>query len=273
MLLMTCATHISSALVVSQHRKGKAIIVIRIFLVILLFAATGCILTNLTTKSKTLWPTEVPAPNQNQSLLLRPAACFGSNHTAIWDTLKETFETEEKFLEVIATSRPGTFIRGWSGYIIISIIYGSTVIVGIIHFLFHPHDTDAITKFAQRSCWKKLCYFAFYSWQVFGVSSCAYTISDNFLYILRLKEWMNGSEWIAHDPITGLNPEKDATTFGQLVPILLTLLTVFVIIQWIEGMFVFLMIEFRESITRAIHMLSCANIDGSRKAQREIREK
>jgi hypothetical protein len=53
-------------------------------------------------------------------------------------------------------------------------------------------------------------------------------------YIQNLEHWMNDSPWI--DKVQGdTNPEIDSTSFRQLVPILLTLLTVFTALQLIGG--------------------------------------
>jgi hypothetical protein len=304
---MTCATHVSSAIVVPQHRreKGRFILLLRIALVILIFTVTGYTLINQNVIGDNqnmiitnYWPTEVPAPDQKESLLVRPAACFGFEDTAILDTLKETFETEEQFLKVMNTSRPANFINGWNLYIIMLIIYAATLIVEFIVYgtklilkcccpssrytqksygkkLVAPHYTTTTYKYkyAQVGCGKRLCYWAFRIWQAFGIAVCIYTVLKCFLYIRALKLWMNGSEWIARDPITGLNPEKDGTTFGQLVPMLLTLLTVFTIVQSVEGMLLFLVIRIPESNIVLICMMSCANIVDSRKVRRETQAK
>ena len=52
-----------------------------------------------------------------------------------------------------------------------------------------------------------------------------------YIYIQSLRKWMNESPWMKKEG--GKNPEYDSTTFGQLVPLLLTLLTVFTTLQLI----------------------------------------
>jgi hypothetical protein len=208
--------------------------------------------------------------------------------------LKENFETDEQFLKLMQTPTYRKFINGFSLYVVMSMIYALTLSVELI-----TYGTTIIVKqccpssrYAQKSCEKKrvalqdttttykykyaqigyrkqLRYWALRVWQFLGIIVCIGAVGESYTYIERLKLWMNGSGWIGRDSITGTNPERDGTSFGQLVPMLLTLLTLFTIVQSIEGMFVFLVLRIVESHIASICMLGCTNIDGNRKVQRE----
>lgn len=62
--------------------------------------------------------------------------------------------------------------------------------------------------------------------------SCAIVVIQG-KYVFALRRWVNNSGWMELED--GQNPENDATSFGQLVPICLTALTLFAFLGIISG--------------------------------------
>ncbi|KAG4026892.1 hypothetical protein MFRU_035g00440 [Monilinia fructicola] len=219
MMLMGCATHLLSMIIVSDYWKGRSIALLRTSLIIILYIFTGVILANQNTKSgpnTVLWPSGVPNRNETNSTMILPAACFLSGDFSFADTLNSTFASEKSLETAVFDSTPGNHVVGWNLYILMLLFYIISFLADIARAgcnRYKPVDTQ------HRSRW-------------FGprMILCASALLNSFNYIRNLRNWMDASGWIQPD-IGGKNPENDPTTFGQMVPILMTLMTLFTLIQ------------------------------------------
>lgn len=70
-----------------------------------------------------------------------------------------------------------------------------------------------------------------------GITVSAVTVWFSAHYMMSLRSWAKASGWLQKDA-GGQSEEDDATSFGQLVPIFLSLLTLFSFAQVITGEFI-----------------------------------
>jgi hypothetical protein len=244
MMLIACATHLMSVMVVSQYFKHKLLAVFRILLITTLYLATALLLSNQNANPH--WPTSVPPGNETDTLLVLPAACFQDSNNTLNQTLRDTFGRGGKHLfdDVLLKSNPGNHVVGWNVFIFMVLWFGFAIVAELWRYGLYRYNRAAhnrgrkpaqflwLKRFIGPS--NKLIGRLFWGYQALGVAFCIVAISFTLSYILKLKDWMNDSPWIKKAP-DGTNPEYDATTFGQLVPLLLILLTVFTVLQLIGG--------------------------------------
>ncbi|KAF2495473.1 hypothetical protein BU16DRAFT_441557, partial [Lophium mytilinum] len=227
MMLMTCATHLMSVTVVSQYWKHKILAVVRILLVTGLYIATGLLLANQNVAQTPRWPTNVPKRNETDSLLVLHAACFQSDTAGVLkQTLDDSFKDSDSFFDkTLLNSTPNNKIVGWNFFILMVLWYGFAIIAEIVRLWYHRRSRADAHQRAQRKGPAKWVYYIFWFYQFGGAVFCTVAIIYSFVYIRRLRSWMGHSGWI--QPDDGKNPESVPYTFGQLVPIFLTLLTLF----------------------------------------------
>lgn len=230
-MLMTCATHLMSVTVVSRYWENKPIGGIRVLLITALYIVTGLLMANQNVSdSGPRFPTAIPPPDTNNTLMILPAACFQPDTDLLDDTLNQTFASgSEAFGTTIADSTPRNHIVGWNFFILMILWYGLAMVAEVIRLCFHrrgqfQEQATGLPKKAAR--W---AYWVFWVYQLGGVVFCMVAIIYSFEYIRGLRGWMNASGWIRLDH--GGNPENNPTTFGQLVPLLLILLSVYVVLE------------------------------------------
>ncbi|KAI9771578.1 MAG: hypothetical protein M1839_002771 [Geoglossum umbratile] len=238
MMLITCATHLMSVTVVSQYWKHKLLAVFRTLLVTGLYIVTGLLLSNQNAGLDLKWPTSVPKKNETDTLLVLPAACFQGENSTLLKTLNESFGSggEHFAVDTLRESSPNNHIVGWNFFILMILWYGAAMIAEIFRYWYRRPSRARSSPQSRRRALSKWVGRVFWFYQFAGASFCIVAIAMSFKYIQDLRSWMNNSPWIKRQP-DGTNPENDATSFGQLVPLLLTLLTVFAFLQLIGDKF------------------------------------
>lgn len=246
MMLISCATHLMSLTVVSQYWKHKLLAILRIVLVTALYIVTALLLSNQNAGLELQWPTATPMKNETETLLVLPAACFQSKGGAVDKTFQDSFGRGGQHLakNTIGKSSPSNHIRGWNFFILMILWYGVAIIAEAWRFCHHWYhrrpavQENAPSRFPRlRTLLRvsnKWISRIFWVYQAIGAIFCTVAIVMTFLYIQSLRGWMNESPWMKREK-DGTKLEYDATSFGQLVPLLLTLLTVFTALQLIGG--------------------------------------
>ncbi|KAI1078572.1 hypothetical protein F5B20DRAFT_582202 [Whalleya microplaca] len=235
MMLLTCATHLMSVTIVRNYWKYPLVAIIRVLCISGVFIVTGLLMTNQNADVDTPFPTGVPAARAD-SLILLPAACFQSERNKATDTFKEsTSSAKSFFISTIAKSTPRNLIQGWNWYVIILLFYGAAIIAEIVRVFrrgaSRPGWRGRVGK-KVRHCiglatpLRKVIQNLFLIYLLAGVGiSCAASIISA-RYIFDLRSWVDESGWMEAD-----NPENDATSFGQLVPLFSTVLVIFSLLQ------------------------------------------
>ena len=138
----------------------------------------------------------------------------------------------------------GAHIRGWNYYIIILLFYGLALIIEIGRYLRRCEDRGGwravIVKKGRkvgeriRLTAQVLEWFMFL-YPVGGVALSGLLVVTGAQYIFALRTWVDKSGWIKLED--NENPENDATSFGQLVPLFMLCFTFFTLLQIGNGMF------------------------------------
>ncbi|KAI1371747.1 hypothetical protein F4677DRAFT_450092 [Hypoxylon crocopeplum] len=242
MMLLTCATHLMSVTIVRNYWKFPWLAILRVLCITCVFIVTGLLMTNQNADTGKLFPTGIPLANETDSSLFLPAACFESAENTAVDTFKHvTSNPQTFFMNNLAKSTPGNQIQGWNLYIITLLFYGAAIIAELVRFIRRgknrPGWRAQVGKQIGRVCGvgsflRKIMknVFLFYLFAGVGLS-CAVTIIST-QYIFGLRGWVNNSKWIQLE--NGQNPENDAKSFGQLVPIFSSALIVFSFAQLIS---------------------------------------
>ncbi|KAI9772342.1 MAG: hypothetical protein M1840_001091 [Geoglossum simile] len=235
MMLVTCATHLMSVTVVSQYWKHKLVAVFRAILITLLYIITGVLLSNQGAGSELPWPTAVPKNNSDASLGL-PAACFQSGNSTLVKTLGASFQPGQDWgFGVVRNSSSNSRIVGWNFFILMILWYGAAIIAEVFRLWYNrPSRRISNDPQSRRKTWGKWVGRVFWFYQFAGAALSMAAIVSSFNYIRGLRSWMNKSPWLKRGP-GKTNSENDPTSFGQLVPLLLILLTVFTVLQLIGG--------------------------------------
>jgi hypothetical protein len=233
MMLITCATHLMSVTVVSQYWKHKLVAVFRTLLITGLYIVTGVILSNQGAGSQLPWPTS--PNNATDPLLGLPAVCYQSGNTTLGGTLGETFGNSRHFaVDVLRNSSPNNRIVGWNFFILMMLWYGLAIIAEVFRLWYHRSSRIPNHPESRRKTWGKWIARTFWFYQFAGATFSMVAIVSSFNYIQSLRNWMNNSPYLIRGD-DNRNPENDPTSFGQLVPLLLILLTVFTFLQLIGG--------------------------------------
>ncbi|KAL6410805.1 hypothetical protein AUP68_07237 [Ilyonectria robusta] len=81
---------------------------------------------------------------------------------------------------------------------------------------------------------KLIGHYVLSLYYLFGIGICMWTVVGASSYVGNLKQWVQDSGWLNTDEY-GLNPENDATSFGQLVPIFTSGLVLFTLLEMISA--------------------------------------
>ncbi|KAF3071232.1 hypothetical protein GL218_00914 [Daldinia childiae] len=242
MMLLTCATHLISVTIVRNYWRFPWLAALRVISITAVFAVTGLLMTNQNADIGMQFPTGIPDANETDSTIFLPAACFqGGNHTTL-NTLKETIKNAHAFFkDNIAQSTPRNKIQGWNLYIMTLLFYGAAIIAELVRL---------IRRSKSRPGWRSYVANQFRKCDNLGttarkISQCVstvYLLAGVILsysvtvistrYIFELRKWVDRSGWISLQ--NNQNPENDAKSFGQLVPIISSVLIVFSFAQIIS---------------------------------------
>ncbi|RYP75356.1 hypothetical protein DL771_002452 [Monosporascus sp. 5C6A] len=190
------------------------------------------------------FPTDVPASEEEGVFLFWPAACFQDNTTTLLSTVKDSTSSGRQFLNgVILNSTPNNHIRGWNWYVIIVLFYGVALIAEFVRFCRRQQNRpgwrarlgDKIRHIIHPHRWvRRVISFIFLVYLLGGIVISGITVYQSGRYMYALRSWVAHSGWMKVDELTKENPENDAKTFGQLVPIFLSALIVFGLAQTIS---------------------------------------
>jgi len=207
---------------------------------------SGLLLSNANALGKG-FPTAVPNADETYSDILRLAACFQDPTTGLALTIGDSFSSNQNARKAFIDSSPGNKIVGWNQYLILLLWYGVAIIGETVRYIRRGVNkggrrrqlaTFLKTKMSfglSRSEWfYRAGKFIVALYLVGGITVSAYTVVQSGLYMTRMRSWVAHSGWLKIE--NGKNPEDDATTFGQLVPIFLTALIVWSLLQLISGM-------------------------------------
>ncbi|KAI2468850.1 hypothetical protein F4781DRAFT_247985 [Annulohypoxylon bovei var. microspora] len=242
MMLLTCATHLISVTIVRNYWKFPWLASLRVIAITFVFIVTGLLMTNQNANTDVPFPTGIPNANETDSSLLLAAACFQTNEHTVSDTFREVTSSANTFFkDNIALSTPRNKIQGWNLYIITLLFYGAATIAEFIKFFrrgkSRPGMRANLAKQFRRCCGvgtplRMIVQNVFLFYLVAGVGlSCATTIIST-QYIFKLRGWVDKSGWIELE--NNQNPESDAKSFGQLVPIFSSAMIVFSFAQIIS---------------------------------------
>lgn len=188
------------------------------------------------------FPTDVPHANETSSLMFMPAACFESGNSPAAKTIEQSTATAQKFGNTLMYSDPGNKIHGWNLYIITLLFFVVALIVEVIRLIRRGREKAGWrSRFAnwlspifhpfQRA--NKLVAGLFLLYLFGGIGISAASTFEAGTYIFALRSWVYKSGWIQYE--NRMNPEQDATDFGQLVPIFMSALILFSFLQIISG--------------------------------------
>ncbi|KAI1104821.1 hypothetical protein F4804DRAFT_173116 [Jackrogersella minutella] len=242
MMLLTCATHLISVTIVRNYWKFPWLAFLRVVSITFVFIVTGLLMTNQNADTDLPFPTGVPNANETDSPIFLAAACFQTDGHTVSNTFKElTSNAQTFFKDNIADSTPNNKIQGWNLYILTLLFYGAATIAELIRFFrrgtSRPGLRAKVAHQFRRCCGlgtplRKIVESVFLFYLAAGVGlSCAVTIISTS-YIFRLRQWVDKSGWM--QLANNQNPENDAKSFGQLVPIFSSALIVFSFAQIIS---------------------------------------
>lgn len=264
MMLLTCATHLMSITIVRNYYKSLWQSILRVLIIVGVVLVTGIILSNQDATTGIQFPTTLPPHNEiSMGLLFLPAACFQGRDTHIVNTLQDSFNGTDDFEKSIlsSTAGRGNHIQGWNEYIIMLAWYLLSLLVMLIRRFYHlQRDVGpvvAICKtfipccFASKKSDKGkdeeskppshiVLRWIHTIYMLLGVAIGSAIVVTSGSFIMKLRAWAKNSGWLESGGIDGqggVDQEDDATSFGQLVPMFLSLLTIFTLAQTVNGKF------------------------------------
>ncbi|KAH8647147.1 hypothetical protein BX600DRAFT_518432 [Xylariales sp. PMI_506] len=243
LLLISCATHLMSVTIIRNYWKYPVLALVRVLCVSGVFVLTGVLLSNQNASSAIPFPTAIPPKSANGSLILLPAICFQDPDMHLLTTLQESTTSANAFFkDSIVDQTPHNFIMGWRWYLISLLFYGAAMIAEFIRFCrrgqSRPGWRATLGKRLHRYVnsgthliW--LFKWIFFIYIVCGIGISCATVIFSARYIFGLRDWVYGTGWMQLGD-NGENPEQDATTFGQLVPIFMSALILFTLLQTVS---------------------------------------
>lgn len=243
MMLLTCATHLMSVTIVRNYWKYPWLALLRVICICGVFIVTGLLMANQNANQDLKFPTAVPPANETDSLLFLPAACFQSANSPLGATFKNTTASATAFFQdTLVKSAPGNMVQGWNWYVVILLFYGAAILAEFIRFCRRGRSRPGwrgklgarISRLVRPKSWQRmLVSYIVLLYLILGAGISAVAVVFSARYVYSLRQWVDRSGWIALE--NGYNPENDATSFGQLVPIFLSTLVLFSFAQMISG--------------------------------------
>ncbi|KAH7141119.1 hypothetical protein EDB81DRAFT_654489 [Dactylonectria macrodidyma] len=242
LMLLTCATHLMAITVVRDYWEYLWLAVLRVICMTGVFLVTGLLLSNQNAAMDDVFPTKIPQHDDTTSPLFLAAACFQSNGTQLGETLGTSF-SPGKVKDSFVFSNPGNRIEGWNKYLIILLWYTVAVTMELAMLIRRGSRRDrngrrkrmvkAFWRVAVRRVIRHLKWVGHYVLTIYylgGIGICMWTVVESGKYVSGLRDWVQGSGWLERNQY-GLNPENDATSFGQLVPIFTSALILFTLLE------------------------------------------
>lgn len=247
MLLLTCATHLLSVAVVRHYWRYPLLAGIRVAVITGVFVVTGLLLGNQNATNRIPFPSEVPPLKQPDSYLLMSAACFQASNSPFIRTFTTSFKDEEHAKKAFLEARPGNKIEGWNFYLFILFCYGAAILVEIGKMVVRSNQRKQFFNMSQGlkstflsgksgSLIRGLSRFAYGLYLAACVAISGVTIGFQVTQLFGLRRWARRSGWLETNE-GGLSEEDDWSTFGQLVPMFLGLLTLFTFVENISRKF------------------------------------
>ncbi|KAH9906402.1 hypothetical protein F4778DRAFT_801643 [Xylariomycetidae sp. FL2044] len=234
MMVITCASHLMSVTIIRNYWKYPWLSGLRVGCVTGVFLLTGLLMANQDAHNSINFPTAVPDADTSDSLLFLPAACFQDNSTGLARILSSSTENADKLGHVLQTSNPGNHVQGWNLYLVLLIFYIAALLVEAIRFCRRGQNRPGwrnklglwlSQRFGFTPWMRTIIETLFCIYLLGGLGIGAATVILSARYIFALRHWVDHSRWIKLE--SGLNPENDGTSFGQLVPILMNGLVLF----------------------------------------------
>lgn len=205
-------------------------------------------MSNQNADSSTPFPTAVPSDDtlRNGSLMYLSAACFQNENSHLTDIFRDsTSSAHHLFEDTLGQNKPNNYIQGWRWYLVSLLFYGAAIIAEFIRYCRRGQKRPGWRRSLANTLrpllhtgthrrifikWVFLLYLAG------GIGISCATVYYSTTYIYALRSYVNRSGWLAVEDNNGQNPENDATSFGQLVPIFLSALILFTFLQTFSGM-------------------------------------
>lgn len=228
---------------------------LRVILIFGIVLVTGLILTNQDADTKMKFPTSITdLDGPNDGRLFLTAACYQADAHMV-KTMHETLESTDQFRKGVFNDSPNNHIQGWGFYMAMLLWYLLALLVTYVRRFYHISRRYGVWAATGRafipiccSSWvpeeegdtndkrHKLFQWLHTIYMLCGVALGSATAITSANFIMKLRGWVQKSEWLQRtQPNSKVGPEDDATSFGQQVPILLTLLTVFTAAQTVNG--------------------------------------
>lgn len=244
MMLLTCATHLLSIAIVKNYWRYPWLAILRIIIVTGVFTFTGLLLSNMQATCDVDFPSGIPPQNVRDSGYLGLAACYQTGVANFAKNVEGSLKDGESAKKAFIFTTVGkNRIEGWNFYLITLVCYLGAIIMEVVRFVQRRPRTKAYLrsclgiKSAGSNPWVlKIARFIYGAWILGCVGTSGVTIGCEAKYMMGLRAWVKKSGWLEKDEWEN-SAEDDGTSFGQLVPVFLGLLTLFTFAQSISGRF------------------------------------
>ncbi|KLU90256.1 hypothetical protein MAPG_09220 [Magnaporthiopsis poae ATCC 64411] len=249
MMLLTCATHLLSLTVVRDYWRYPWLACVRVLITFLLFLTTGLLLSNQNS-SQTNFPTDIPQPGVEPAPMFAPAICYQNGESSIQKSLGMTFGGGgDQLLDVIKNSTLNNKIRGWNWYIMMLLFYLAAFLLEVCRSLNRGSEEEgrkrhSITRGLKRAVMigpksskilSRIGRLLILLYLVGGMAISGAAIITTSQYLLTLRVWARNAAWLKTEGESRRSSEDDATAFGQMIPMILSLLTIFALFEkWSE---------------------------------------
>ncbi|KAH6884852.1 hypothetical protein B0T10DRAFT_409454 [Thelonectria olida] len=243
LMLLTCATHLMAITVVRNYWEYAWLALFRVICKTGVFLVTGLLLSNQNADLKDVFPTKIPPAGDTKTPLFLAAACFQSNETELGTTIRTSLMAENA-KNAFLFSTPANRIEGWNKFLIILLWYIVAVAMEVAMFIRKGNRRNGYRKRMVEAFWrvmqrtirhlKWIGHYVLTIYYLCGIGICMWTVAESGNYVGKLKQWVQDSGWLKPNEY-GLNPENDATSFGQLVPIFTSGLVLFTFLEMISS--------------------------------------
>ncbi|EJT69828.1 hypothetical protein GGTG_12711 [Gaeumannomyces tritici R3-111a-1] len=249
MMLLTCATHLLSLTVVRDYWRYPWLACVRVLITLFLFLTTGLLLSNQNSTEQ-IFPSNIPPPGDEPAFMFVPAVCYQNGDTDFKKTLGKTFdEGGTRFADVLFNSNPGNKIRGWNWYIMMLLFYLAAFLLEIFRSINRGSEHPGRKRHGFIQWLKRVTMVGpksskalgrlgrglmiFYLLGGLAISGATIILTSQYLFSLR--RWARNAGWLETDEGSRKTSEDDATAFGQMIPMILSLLTIFALFEkWSE---------------------------------------
>ncbi|KXH62395.1 hypothetical protein CSAL01_00558 [Colletotrichum salicis] len=192
---------------------------------------TGLLLSNQNFSKDIPIPTNVPPSNEMNTLLFLQSTCFqkGNDVDQLKFTLIDSVRNGTAATRTFLYSTPGNYTQGWNLYLVILAWYAIPILAELGRCCYRRKVRNRGD--GQTNGIVRLLYGAYLVGGI-GICGTALVILGN--YKIKLRQWVKDSRWLERDE-GGQSGEDDATSFGQLVTIILTGLTSFTFLSMLSG--------------------------------------